>query len=69
MDRELVAVCHEEGGLYHKPVEGQHAPIRFYSDGSIEDEYIPGLTHRRFTPQEVEQVRRAAEENDHGEVL
>lgn len=51
MDRVIVATCVHEGHFY-SPDKNQEAPIRFYSDGSIEDDFLRGGLRRECLSRE-----------------
>jgi hypothetical protein len=59
MTRNPVVVAYTEGGLY-SPYRGRPAPIRFYGDRTIEDDFIPDIQRKRLTRREWREIRRYA---------
>jgi len=57
--RNPVVVAYSEGGLY-SPYRGRPAPIRFYGDRTIEDDFIPDIQRKRLTRREWRNIRRDA---------
>ena len=58
--RNPVVVCYSEGGLY-RPYAGKPAPIRFYGDRTIEDDFLPlDCKRKRLSRRGWRSVRREA---------
>lgn len=64
--RELIATCRVEGGEY-TPDKDYNNPIRFYSDGTVEDDFLFSMGYPRireiYSKERVSLIKAEAEFN------